>query len=79
MFTFIKNNYYIIYKMMPRSIYICILIYIIFICSLFTLYNNNCKNICEAELLGNLMNCLDMDPNCYQYYYSIYKECINKC
>lgn len=63
-----------------KIIYTGILIYIIFVCSIFAFYNrDSCQDICESELLGNLMDCLDMDPQCYQYYYNIYKECIQKC
>jgi hypothetical protein len=41
--------------------------------------NNKCISICEAELLGNILNCSDLDLQCYQYYQNIYNKCIQKC
>lgn len=41
--------------------------------------NNDCKDICEMQLIGNILTCQDMDLSCYQYYETIYKQCLSKC
>jgi hypothetical protein len=58
-----------------------IILYIIVSLSILKMYssNNECISICETELLGNILNCGELDLQCYQYYQNIYNKCIQEC
>lgn len=64
-----------------KVILILLILYIIISLILLKSYvkPNQCENICEAELLGNILTCSDFDLKCYEYYQNIYNSCIKNC